>query len=171
MPVTADAVKTVRDRTGAGFVECKKALDAAGGDIEAAVEDLRKKGVAKGIRLAEKKADAAAKQGVIESYVHAGGRIGVLVELNCETDFVARTDVFKQLAHHIAMQVAAMSPQYVGADDLPENLDGNLAEVSLLHQPFIRDPSRTIQDLVAEAIGKLGENIRVRRFDRFELGK
>jgi len=169
--VTAETVKTVRSRTGAGVMECKRALDEAQGDIEAAIEALRKKGIAKGMALAERKAGAKASQGLIETYVHQGGRIGVLVELNCETDFVARTDVFKNLAHEIALQVAAMNPRYIGVDDLPESPDGSLAETSLMHQPSIRDPSKTIKDLVAEAIAKLGENIRVRRISRFELGK
>ncbi|MEE9284628.1 MAG: elongation factor Ts [Dehalococcoidia bacterium] len=170
MPVNAEAVKTVRARTGAGIMDCKTALVDAGGDIEAAVQALEKAGVARGMAIAEKMAGRAASQGLIESYVHQGGRIGVLVELNCETDFVARTDEFKNLAHEIALQVAAMTPKYVGIDDLPEDIDGTLAEVSLWHQPFIRDPSKTVKDLVAEAIGKLGENIRVKRFTRYELG-
>lgn len=171
MSITAESVKTVRERTGAGIMECKKALEEAHGDIESAIEILRKKGIAKGLAMAEKKADAKTSQGVIDSYIHQGGRIGVLVELNCETDFVARTEVFKTLAHEIALQVAAMAPRYIGSDDLPENVDGNLAEVSLLHQPFIRDPSKTVKDLVAEAMAKLGERIQVRRFSRFELGR
>ena len=151
-------------------MDCKRALEETNGDIEAAVEVLRKQGIAKGLDVASKKAGAEFNQGLVESYIHTGGRIGVLLELNCQTDFVSRTDEFRSLAHDIAMQVAAMNPSYVGLDDLPEDVDGNLADVSLLHQPFIRDQSRTIKELVAEAIGKFGENIRVRRFSRFELG-
>ena len=170
MSVTAEAVKSVRERTGAGIMDCKNALMEADGDIDAAIKAIKKQAVAKGLAIAEKMADRTATQGLIESYVHLGGRIGVLVELRCETDFVARTDEFKNLAHDIALQVAAMNPGYVGVDDLPEEVDGNLADISLWHQPFIRDSSKTIRDLVAEAVGKLGENIRVRRFSRFELG-
>lgn len=171
MAISAETVKTVRERTGAGIIECKKALEEASGDIDAAIEALKKKGIAKGHAMAEKKAGAKASQGLVESYIHQGGRIGVLVELNCETDFVARTDMFKTLAHELALQVAATNPQFIGVDDLPASPDGNLAETSLMHQPCIRDPSKTVKDLVAEAIGKLGENIRVRRFARFELGR
>ena len=170
MAITAEQVKAVRERTGAGILDCKRALEETNGDIEAAVEALRKQGIAKGLDVASQKAGADFNQGLVESYIHTGGRIGVLLELNCQTDFVSRTDEFRSLAHDIAMQVAAMNPSYVGLDDLPEDVDGNLADVSLLHQPFIRDQSRTIQELVAEAIGKFGENIRVRRFSRFELG-
>ena len=163
-------VKTVRERTGAGILECKSALEEAHGDIEAAVVSLVKKGVAKGAALAEKRGDAGLSQGVVEAYIHQGGRIGSILELNCETDFVARTDEFKDLAHQLAMQVAAMAPLYVGLDDLPDDLVASPEEVSLWHQPFIRDQSKAVKDLVAEAIGKLGENIRIRRFSRFELG-
>ncbi|MSQ26340.1 MAG: elongation factor Ts [Dehalococcoidia bacterium] len=170
MPVSAADVKTVRERTGAGFADCRATLDKLGGNVEKAVEDLRQKGIAKGLALADKKASAKASQGMVDSYIHAGGRIGVLLELNCETDFVARTEEFRALAHNLAMQVAAMSPRYIGIDDLPEKPEGALADISLMHQAFIRDPSKTIKDLVAEAIGKLGESIRVRRFSRYELG-
>lgn len=169
MAVSAEAVKAVRERTGAGVVECKNALEEAKGNVEEAVEALRKKGIAKGNALAAKKAGAGG-QGVVASYIHQGSRIGVLIELSCETDFVARTEEFKALAHNVAMQIAAMNPKYIGDGDLPEKPEGPLAEVSLLHQPFIREPTRTIKDLLAELIGKVGENIRVRRFVRFELG-
>ena len=170
MPVSADTVKEVRERTGAGILECKIALEEANGDVEAAIGALRQKGVAKGVKLAGRKANAGLSQGVVESYVHQGGRIGVLLELNCETDFVARTDDFRHLAHDIALQIAAMAPQHVGLDDLPEDADEETRENSLWNQQFIRDPSKTIKDLVSEAIGKLGENIRVSRFARYELG-
>lgn len=169
MAVTAEAVKAVRERTGAGIIECKNALEEAKGNIEVAVESLHKRGIAKGIALAAKKAGAGG-QGIVSSYIHQGSRIGVMIELTCETDFVARTEEFKALAHNISMQIAAMSPKYVGDGDLPEAPEGALAEISLLHQPFIREPTKTIKDLVAELIGKVGENIRVRRFVRFELG-
>lgn len=170
MPVPAADVKTVRERTGAGFIDSKNALEKNSGNIDAAIRELVAKGIARGQALAERKAGSAASQGVVESYVHAGGRIGVLLELNCETDFVARTDEFRKLAHELAMQVAAMNPKYIGIDDLPATPEGALAEVSLMHQPFIRDQSRVIKDLVAEGIAKMGESIRVRRFVRFELG-
>ena len=170
MVVTAADVKMVRERTGAGILDSKNALEKALGDVEVAVEDLIKKGRAKGLAMADKKVGSKASQGVVESYIHAGGRIGVLIEVNCETDFVAHTDEFKKLTHELAMQVAAMSPKYIGVDDLPVDPDGLLAEVSLMHQPFIRDQSRTMKDVVAEAIAKMGESIRVKRFVRFELG-
>lgn len=170
MAVSAADVKTVRERTGAGFADCRAMLEKVGSNVEKAVEELRLKGIAKGLALADKKASARASQGIVHSYIHGGGRIGVLLELNCETDFVARTEEFRALAHSLAMQVAAMNPQYVGIEDLPEKPEGSLAEISLMHQQFIRDPSKTIKELVAEAIGKLGESIRVGRFSRFELG-
>ena len=170
MPVTAEAVKAVRQMTGAGILDCKKALEESNGEIEDAVEALRVKGIAKGIALADRKKDSGPSQGLVEGYIHPGGRIGAIVELNCETDFVARTEEFKTLAHNLAMQVAAMGPQFVGVEDLPQDFQGSLQEASLWHQPYIRDQSQSIQDLVAEAMGKLGEKIRVRRFTRFELG-
>jgi len=170
LAVTAADVRDVRDRTGAGVLECKNALEDASGDVEAAIEALRKMGIAKGVKLAGRKTDAAFSQGLIESYIHSGGRIGVLLEVNCQTDFVARTGNFKTLAHDIALQIAAMDPQYTGVSDLPENPDEATLEQSLMHQSFVRDPSKAIKDLVAEAIGKLGENIRIGRFTRYELG-
>ncbi len=170
MNITADLVKTVRERTNAGIMDCKKALEEAKGDIEKAIEILRKQSIAAGIALSEKRSDKQPSQGLVECYIHAGGRIAAMVEVNCETDFVARTDVFKELAHTLAMQVAAMSPRFVGYD-VPEKLDGKLEEVSLLHQLYIRDPSKTVKDLVAEATAKVGEKVIVRRFARFELGE
>ncbi|MCC7103982.1 MAG: elongation factor Ts [Chloroflexi bacterium] len=162
---TTDAIRELREATGAGVMDCKRALDAAGGDRKQAEEILRQQGIA----LAEKTRGREAAQGLVESYIHGGGRIGVLVEINCETDFVARSDEFRQLVKDIAMQVAAMSPKYIGTEtDLPADVQHEV-EV-LLKQPFIRDQSRTIQDRVTETIGKLRENIVVRRFARFELG-
>ncbi|MDP3767175.1 MAG: translation elongation factor Ts [Dehalococcoidia bacterium] len=164
--VTADQVKELRERTGAGVMECKSALEEAGGDIEKAVAVLQTRGVA----LAEKRAHRETTQGLVESYIHAGGRIGSMVEVNCETDFVARTEDFKNLAHDLAMQVAATNPLSVSEDDLPSSAEGETAELCLIRQPFIKDDSRTVDDVVKEVIAKTGENIRVRRFARFELG-
>lgn len=169
MAVTADAVKTVRDLTGAGFIDCKNAVAEADGDVDEAVALLRKKGIAKGRALADRRGTAGLNQGVIESYIHPGGRVGVLLELNCATDFVARTDEFKELARNLAMQVAAMDPEFVGHDDVPEHFQGSLSESALLAQPYVRDQSQSVQEMLAAAIGKLGENIRVRRFLRYHL--
>lgn len=166
MDISANAVKDLRDKTGAGVMECKKALVDANGDINKAAEILRTAGLAR----AEKKATRAASQGVIEAYIHAGGRIGSMVDLNCETDFVGRNEEFKALAHDIAMQIAATSPKYIGAQDMPENEREQAAEMALLEQPFIKDPSRTISDIVKDKIAKFGENIVVRRYARYELG-
>jgi elongation factor Ts len=165
---SADDVKRLREETGAGIMDCKRALDEAGGDFEKAKKILREKGIAS----AEKKAGRETSQGLVESYIHAGGRIGVLVEINCETDFVARTEEFKKLAHDIAMQVAGVpSTLVVREEDLPADAEGTAEELVLMRQPFIRDGSRTIEQLVRDAIGQTGENIRVRRFSRFELGQ
>lgn len=162
--VTTEAIKTLREKTGAGVMESKRALEASGGNINQAEQLLREWGLAR----AGKKAGRVASQGLIEAYVHAGGRIGVLVEVNCETDFVARTEEFKALAHDVAMQIAATNPRLVS----DETADGPSAdeELPLLRQPFIKDPSLTVQDVVNHAIAKLGENIVVRRFARYELG-
>jgi elongation factor Ts len=165
---TAEDVKRLRDQTGAGVMDCKRALDEAGGIVDKAVQLLREKGIA----AAEKRAGRETAQGLVESYIHAGGRIGVLVEVNCETDFVARTDTFKTLAHDIAMQIAGVPGTLViNEDELPKDAEGSVEETVLLKQPFIRDGSRTIEQLVKEAIAQTGENIRVRRFARFELGQ
>ena len=153
--------------TGAGIMDCKRALQQADGDLEVAQRVLREMGIAS----AAKKSSRETNEGLVESYIHSGGRIGALVELNCETDFVARTDDVKDLAHDIAMQVAAMAPLYVDEGDIPEDEDLNPQEACLLQQAFIRDQNVTIKDLLGEAIGKLGENIRVRRFARFALGE
>jgi elongation factor Ts len=159
MPTTTEQIKELREKTGAGIMECKRALDEGGSMPEA--EKLLKQW---GLATAEKKAGREAGQGVIDSYVHAG-RIGAMIELNCETDFVARTSDFKTLAREIAMQVAATNPTRISAQE--SSADG---DVALLDQPYIRDPSKTVQDLVNETIARLRENIVVRRFARFELG-
>ncbi len=164
--VSMEKIKELRERTAAGVMDCKRALEDAGGDIEKAEKLLAERGIA----MAAKKSDRVTAQGLVESYVHAG-RIGALVEINCETDFVARTDGFKELAHNIAMQVAAQNPAYVSESDLPEGFEGLPAEAVLLLQPYIRDPSRSIRDLVNETIARTGENIVVRRFARFEIGE
>jgi elongation factor Ts len=163
MPSTTEQIKELREKTGAGIMECKRALDEGGTMPEA--EKLLKQW---GLATAEKKAGREAGQGVIDSYVHAG-RIGAMIELNCETDFVARTDDFKTLAREIAMQVAATNPRRISAKEEEDSADGD-GDVPLLDQPYIRDPSKSVQDLLNEAIAKLRENIVVRRISRFELG-
>jgi elongation factor Ts len=175
--VTANQVKELREKSGAGIMECKRALEQVDGDVPRAIDLLKQQGLAK----ADKKTGRAASQGLIEPYIHGAGRIGSIVEVNCETDFVARTPEFRELAHDLAMQVAATSPIYVSSDEVPENAwteleqehggrDKAAAAVVLLEQPFIKDPKLTVRDLVRERIGKLGENIVVRRFARFEVG-
>jgi len=164
--IKTEQIKELRSRTSAGVMDCKKALEDCKGDLDKAESLLKEKGVAS----AAKKAGRDTNQGLIETYIHSGGRIAAMVEVNCETDFVARTEDFEGLAHDIAMQVAAMSPSFVSKSDnsdqeeLPD-------EAYLLNQPFIKDPSKNIQDVINEAVGKLGENIRVRRFQRFSLGE
>jgi len=160
MPTATELIKELREQTGAGIMECKKALEDAAGDLGKASQLIKERGLA----MAEKKKDREAGQGLIDSYIHAG-RIGALIELNCETDFVARTDDFKTLAREIAMQVAATNPTRITSTE--ESTDG---DVPLLDQPYIRDPSKTVQELVNETIAKVRENVVVRRFARFELG-
>jgi elongation factor Ts len=160
MPTNTELIKELRELTGAGVMECKKALEDATGDLTKAQQLIKERGLA----MAEKKAGREAGQGLIDSYVHAG-RIGAMIELNCETDFVARTSDFKTLAREIAMQVAATNPSRVSGQDASTDSD-----VPLLDQPYIRDPSRTVQELVNETIAKVRENIVIRRFSRFELG-
>lgn len=167
MAIPVEDIKTLRGMTGAGVMDSKRALEEAGGDIRKAEEILRLQGIAS----AAKKANRETNQGLVESYIHSGGRIGAIVEVNCETDFVARTDDFRDLAHNLAMQVAAMSPAYVDESSAPEGAEVDASQDCLLNQPFIRDPSKTVQDLVNETVGKLGENVRVRRFSRFSLGE
>ena len=167
MTITTADIKALRELTGAGIMDSKRALEEAGGDIKRAQDILREKGIAS----AAKKSDRETEQGIIESYIHSGGRIGAMVEANCETDFVARTEDFKALAHDIAMQVAAMNPRFIDESEIPDGDDVNPQESCLLQQPFIKDPGMTIDELVKELIGKLGENIRIRRFSRFSLGE
>nr|YP_009397018.1 translation elongation factor Ts [Spyridia filamentosa]ARW66204.1 translation elongation factor Ts [Spyridia filamentosa] len=196
--ISSDYIKELRLRTGAGMLDCKKALQISEQDIDAAVQYLRKKGLAS----AEKKSSRIATEGVVDSYIHAGSRIGVLVELNCETDFVARQKEFQQLARHISMQIAAcQSVQYISLDDVPENIilnekaieaskddladkpssikdkiiagriEKRLKEITLMNQAFIKDPNICIQELIKQHIALLGENIKIRRFTRFILGE
>ena len=167
MAVTVADIRALREITGAGVMDSKRALEKASGDLKKAEDILRQQGIAS----AAKKANRATNQGVIDSYIHSGGRIGAIVEVNCETDFVARTGDFRDLAHSLAMQVAAMSPKYVDESQIPDDDEADFAQDCLLQQPFIRDPSKTVQDLVNETVGKLGENVRVRRFTRFSLGE
>jgi elongation factor Ts len=194
--VTAQMVKELRTATGAGVNDCKKALEDAAGDFEQAVEILRKKGLAS----AAKKASRDTREGIIGTYVHHGSKAAALVELNCETDFVARTDQFQQLARDLAMHVVAARPQWLNREEVPRDaiekeksiyheqmvnsgkppqvvdkiVEGKLekwfTEVCLLEQPFIKDPDRSIQDLITESVAALGENIRVTRFARLEIG-
>lgn len=177
MVVTTDLVKELRESTGAGIMDCKRALQESDGNIEKASAYLKQQGLAR----ADKKSGRAALQGLVEPYIHAGGRIGALVEINCETDFVARTPDFRSLAHDVAMQIAAMSPRYVSADQIPEadmpaleqefgDRDSAVKAVVLLDQPFIKDNKLAIRDLIKDGIAKLGENIQITRFSRFELG-
>ena len=166
MEISIEMIKELRNQCGAGIMECRNALLEGEGDLEKALQILKERGLLK----AEKKADRATAQGLIEAYIHTGGRIGALVEVNCETDFVARTDEFKELAHDLAMQVAALSPQYISEEELPEGADVEPQAVCLLQQPYIRDPEKTVRDVIVEVIAKVGENIRVSRFTRFELG-
>ena len=197
MSIDAKIVKVLRDKTGAGMMDCKKALVETKGNLDKAVDHLRKSGIAK----AEKKGERIAKEGLVFSYIHHGGRLGVLVELNCETDFVAKTEGFSDLAHNLAMQVAATNPLSISREDIdntilerekaiysdqakesgkPENIidkmvDGRIekfyAESCLLEQQFIKDPDRKIGDLMTEAVSTLGENIVVNRFIRFAVGE
>jgi elongation factor Ts len=166
MSVSPQAVKELRELTGAGMLDGEQALEQAKGDVEKAKEILRQKGIA----VAAKRAERATAQGLIQSYIHHDGRLGSLVEINCETDFVARTDDFRQLAQDLALQVAGANPRYISPDEIPDGTKGDPKELCLLLQTFLRDESVAVQDLITEAIRKTGENIRVRRFVRFELG-
>jgi len=195
--ITVAMIKELRQETGAGVLDCREALEAASGDFENAVAALREKGLAE---VAER-ADRVAADGRVEAYVHPGNRVAVMLELNCETDFVARTDDFKTLAHDLALHIAFASPRYIAREDVPEEviedersdyraqaleegkpehivdrivegrLDKFYQQVCLLEQPFVKDDDRTIQDLIADAIAKLGENIVMRRFVRYQLGE
>ena len=195
--ITAALVKELRERTGAGMMDCKKALTETSGDIDKAIDFLREKGLA----AAAKKAGRVAAEGLVEAYIHAGGRIGVLVEINCETDFVAKTDAFKNLAKDIAMHIAAANPTYLRRDEVPTNelehekevlseqarnegkpekiiekmvsgrIEKYYKEVCLLDQDFVKDSDKTINDLITESIAKIGENISIRRFARYYFGE
>jgi len=166
MKISIEAVKELRNRTNVGIADCNKALLEVGGDMEKAIEFLKQRGAA----IAEKKKGAAVTEGVIEAYIHHTKHIGALVELNCETDFVARTAEFKELAHDLAMQIAATSPQSLTSEEMPPQADTDPQVACLLTQPFIKDPTKTVQEIIAETIAKVGENIKIRRFTRFELG-
>ena len=166
--ISTAMVKELREATGAGVMDCRRALDESAGDLKRAAEILREKGIA----AAAKRSGREANQGVVESYIHGGGRVGVLLELNCETDFVANTEDFRTLAKNIAMQIAAMNPLVVSVEDREgKELEGKDEEVVLLSQPYIRDSGRTINDLLTDTIAKTGENIRITRFVRYELGR
>ncbi|TFH02160.1 MAG: translation elongation factor Ts [Calditrichales bacterium] len=195
--ITAAVVKELREKTGAGMMDCKKALVEANGDMEKANDVLRKKGIAR----ASKKADRAVNEGRIESYIHPGSKLGVMVEINCETDFVAKTDDFMTFTRDVAMHIAASAPGYVRREEVeqatidreleifhdqakaqgkPVNIIDKIAagkmdkfysEVCLLEQPFVKDPDKTIQDLLTDTVAKLGENISIRRFTRFKIGE
>lgn len=195
--ITAALVKELRERTGAGMMDCKKALAATEGDMDKAIDFLREKG----LTAAAKKAGRIAAEGLVESYIHGGGRIGVLVEVNCETDFVAKTDAFKSLVKDIAMHIAAANPSYLRREEVPAaelehekmvlseqarnegkpekiiekmvtgRIEKYYKEVCLLEQPFVKDPDKTISDLITESIAKIGENIAIRRFTRYQLGE
>lgn len=197
MAVTASMVKELREKTGAGMLDCKKALEEANGDLTKAAEVLREKGLA----AAANKAGRIATEGVVESYIHAGGRIGVLVEINCETDFVAKTDQFKEFARDIAMHIAATNPRYVRREEVPADeiekekeilktqalnegkpekivekmVEGRIGkffeEHCLMEQAFVKDPDKSIETLLKEKISAIGENISIRRFARYELGE
>ncbi len=167
MDISAEQIKNLRKVSGAGVMDCRGVLVKTDGDIDKALALLKEQNLIK----VEKKAARTTAQGVIESYVHAGGRIGVIVEVNCETDFVARTEDFKELAHNIAMQIAAMAPVCINKEDVPQNIDIDPATAALLTQPFIRDTTITVQDIINNAIAKTGENIKIKRFARFELGE
>lgn len=197
MAITTEQIKELREATGAGVLDCRAALEHADGNFEKAVAYLREKGLAK----AAKRAGKEASDGVIELYSHGGGRVGVMVEVNCETDFVARSEAFRTLAHEIALQIAAATPEWVKVEDVPQSvsdqereiamnraredgkpeaawakivegrMDKFLDEKVLLRQPYVRDENKTVQDLISEAISSIGENIVVRRFARWELGE
>lgn len=167
MAVTVETIRHLREQTGAGIMDCKQALEENGGDLAKAAEALRRKGFAQ----AAKRSANATSQGLVEAYIHTGGRVGALVELGCETDFVARTPEFRELAHNLAMQVAAMSPQYVDQSQVQEGDSRSPAQTALLHQPFIKDNSRTVSEIVQELAAKVGENVKVLRFTRLALGE
>ena len=167
MAVSPESVRTLRDRTGAGIMDCKNAIETADGDLDRAEAALRQQGMAK----AASKSGRKTAEGVVECYVHAGKRVCAMVEVNCETDFVARTQDFNDLAHNLAMQIAAMAPLYVDTENMPADETRKPEEVCLLKQSFIKDPSMSIGDLILGVRARVGENIRVSRFVRFSLGE
>ena len=197
MTITTEQIKTLREQTGVGILDCRKALEDANGDFDIAIENLR----AKGLATAAKRADREASEGIVELYSHGDGRVGVMVEVNCETDFVGRSKEFRGFAHEIALQIAAAAPIYVRAEDVPEEvlelrrgivreqaleegkpenivdrivegrMDKYIQEISLLNQEYIRDDNLTIEQLLLENIAAIGENIVIRRFERWELGE
>jgi elongation factor Ts len=193
-PISAQAVADLREKTGAGLLDCKKALTEANGNVEEAITILRKKGAAS----AAKKADRATKEGIVESYIHVGGKVGVLIEVNCETDFVARNEDFRAFVKDLCLQIAAASPLYVTREEVPEaelqkerdiaaaqvqgkppaavqkivegKLEKYYSTVCLVDQPFVKQPEKTVKEMVTERIAKIGENIQIRRFVRYQLG-
>ncbi len=167
MAVDVKLVRTLRDQTGAGIMDCKEALEKSGGDMEKAVQTLREKGVAS----ATKRVGKDTNEGIVETYLHTGGRVGAMVELGCETDFVARTEEFQKLAHDICMQIAAMGPVYIDADEIEEGDDRPPAQIALMLQPFIKNGSSSVGEMVRELAGKVGENVRVIRFSRLAVGE
>ena len=167
MEISTEMLKELREQSGAGVMACRNALIEAQADMEKALEILKQQS----LFIVDKKKDRVALQGLIEAYIHTGGRVGAIVEVNCETDFVARTDEFKDLAHNVAMQIAAMNPKYISVEDVPEGEECEEAADCLLSQAYIRDPGVTIRDLIHEVIGKVGENIKVSRFVRYGLGE
>lgn len=167
MPIPVALVKELREKSGAGVMECRNVLEECGGDIEKAMDALRKRGLAR----AEKKAHRSTTQGLVETYIHPGGRIGAMVEVNCESDFVARTDEFKEMAHDLVLQVAATDPRFLSPEDMQEDNHGDPREVCLLLQPFIKDEGKTVEERIKDTIARTGENIRVKRFIRFQLGE
>lgn len=166
MEISTEMIKDLRAQSGAGIMDCRSVLLETGGDINKSLEILKEKGLLQ----AQKKAGRTTGQGLVEAYIHTEGRIGALIEVNCETDFVARTDEFKEMAHCLAMQVAALCPQYVAEEDIPEGTEAVPEEECLLSQPYIKDPNQTVKDVITETIARVGENITVRRFVRYELG-
>jgi elongation factor Ts len=197
MSISADLIKELRERTGAGILDCKKALEKTNGDLEKAIEELRKMGLAK----ADKKLDRETKEGIIEAYIHPGARLGVLVEVNCETDFVANTDEFKKFVHNVALQIAAMAPKYIRREEIPQEIiekekeilkeqliregkpqnvvdrivEGKIEkfyqENVLYDQQFFMEPGITIEEYLKQHIAKFSENIRIKRFARFKIGE
>ncbi len=165
--VTAAQIRTLRDQTGAGIMDCKQALESTDGNLDKAAEVLR----AKGLADTAKRVGRATNEGVIKAYIHTGGRVGSIVELGCESDFVARTEEFQQMAHDLAMQVAAMSPAYLTGEEIEDGDERPAAQVALLSQPFIKNSSSSVGELVRELAAKMGENVRVVRFQRFAVGE